>query len=72
MEFGNDSSSEEILTARITELKQMHRDLDETIQDLEPLGTADQLRLRRLKKQKLMIKDQIARMESMLIPDMDA
>ena len=60
------------MTARIAELKQVHRDLDETIQELELRGQADQLRLRRLKKQKLLLKDQIGRLQSMLIPDMDA
>jgi len=60
------------LQHRIAELKQVHRDLDEAIQEIEERGLADQLKLRRLKKQKLMLKDQIARLQSMLIPDMDA
>jgi len=60
------------LQLRIAELQQVHRDLDEAIQELEARGLADQLRLRRLKKQKLMLKDQLARLQSMLIPDIDA
>lgn len=60
------------LQHRLEELKQVHRDLDEAIQELEERGLADQLKLRRLKKQKLLLKDQIARIQSMLIPDMDA
>lgn len=69
----NEQDSERVaLTARIAELRQVHRDLDETIQEMESRGQTDQLRLRRLKKQKLSLKDQIDRLQSMMIPDMDA
>lgn len=69
----NEQDSERgVLTARIAELRQVHRDLDETIQEMESRGQTDQLRLRRLKKQKLLLKDQIDRLQSMMIPDMDA
>ncbi|GAB4168434.1 MAG: hypothetical protein Kow0020_01750 [Wenzhouxiangellaceae bacterium] len=56
----------------IAELKLRHRDLDEAIARLSEVPGTDQLRLRRLKKQKLRIKDQIAYWESRLIPDLDA
>ena len=62
----------EKLRERLNELKQQHRDLDAAIHSLETSGTADQLQLRRLKKQKLMLKDQIARLEDQMLPDIIA
>jgi hypothetical protein len=62
----------ERLRERLNELKQQHRDLDAAIDSLETSGTADQLQLRRLKKQKLMLKDQIARLEDQMLPDIIA
>lgn len=49
-----------------------HRDLDEAIHALEEKGTADALTLRRLKKQKLLLKDKIALIEDRLLPDIIA
>ena len=46
-----------------------HRDLDTVIARLAEQGAADQLHLQRLKKRKLMLKDEIAWLESRLIPD---
>jgi len=66
-----DSSSEQ-LRERLQQLKQLHRDLDAAISSLEATGSADQLQLRRLKKQKLMLKDQIALVEDQLLPDIIA
>lgn len=53
-------------------LKREHRDLDEAIHALEEQGRADMLTIRRLKKQKLSIKDKIARIEDELFPDIIA
>ncbi len=53
-------------------LRVEHRKLDEQIERLQQEPWADQLELRRLKKQKLLLKDLIARTESALIPDLDA
>lgn len=58
--------------ARLKELRVEHRDLDVAIMELSKNPTADQLRVRRLKKQKLRLRDQIARLESELIPDLNA
>jgi hypothetical protein len=58
-----------------TELKELrlaHRDLDAAITELSSILHVDQLRIRRLKKQKLRLKDMISRMESQLIPDLNA
>jgi hypothetical protein len=49
-----------------------HRDLDDAISALEHHTRPDQLTLRRLKKQKLALKDQIARIEDELTPDIIA
>ena len=60
-------------TARlIAELKEEHRDLDEAIALLAEDPSVDQLRLTRMKKRKLKLKDWIAYLESQLIPDLDA
>jgi hypothetical protein len=56
----------------IAELREEHRDLDEAIIRLSDDPSVDQLRLRRMKKRKLKLKDWIAYLESQLIPDLDA
>ncbi len=60
------------LTARLDQLRTEHRDLDAAIDALAAKGTSDQLRAARLKKRKLFLKDQISRLETMLIPDIIA
>lgn len=57
---------------QLLELRTQHRQLDEEIQALVTSAAIDQLLLKRLKKRKLMLKDQIARLESELIPDLNA
>lgn len=56
----------------ILELQTEHRDLDEVVTALNQNADVDQLLLRRMKKRKLQLKDQIARLKSKLIPDLDA
>ena len=56
----------------LAELREEHRDLDQAIGRMSIDPWQDQLRLRRLKKRKLKLKDWIARLESKLIPDLDA
>jgi len=58
--------------ARLRELRVSHRDLDYLIDSLSDDPMVDQLRMRRLKKRRLVLKDLIVRMESALIPDLDA
>ncbi len=57
---------------RLAELRVEHRDLDDIIGRLLEGPYIDQLQIRRLKKRKLLLKDTIARLESALIPDLDA
>jgi len=60
------------LARRLIELKTEHRDLDQAIARLEADRGRDDLQVRRLKKRKLALKDQISWIESKLIPDLDA
>jgi hypothetical protein len=64
--------SEDELRSKLVQLRVEHRDLDDAISVMAESVHVDQLRLRRLKKRKLFLKDAIARIESLLIPDMDA
>ena len=57
---------------RLRELRVSHRDLDYLIDRLQHDPMVDQLRIRRLKKRKLLLKDMISTLESELIPDLDA
>ena len=57
---------------KLRELRIEHRDLDDVIIRLSMDVYVDELQLRRLKKRKLLLKDQIAKLESELIPDMNA
>ena len=58
--------------ARLKDLRVQHRDLDVAIIELSKNPNVDQLRVRRLKKQKLLLRDQITRLESQMIPDLNA
>lgn len=64
--------SEDVLRAKLDMLRQEHRDLDEAIRALEDRQTSDALTIRRLKKQKLGLKDQITLLEDQITPDIIA
>jgi len=57
------------LQQRVVELKLEHRDLDAAIERLEADQAHDELQIRRLKRRKLLLKDQIARLEREIDPD---
>jgi len=57
---------------KAAELRIEHRDLDDVISRLAKDPYADQFQVKRLKKRKLHLKDQIAWLESRLIPDLEA
>jgi hypothetical protein len=65
MEPANDA----VISHKLAELKTEHRDLDLAIERLQADIQADELAVKRMKKRKLQLKDQIARLESDLIPD---
>jgi hypothetical protein len=62
----------EALVRRINELALEHRDLDEVIERLSNGTDTDDLQIRRLKKWKLQLKDQITALEGRLTPDLRA
>ncbi len=53
-------------------LKAEHRQLDGEIEDLRQAGSVDQLEIARLKKRKLMLKDEIAALNDRIVPDIIA
>jgi hypothetical protein len=57
---------------RLRQLRIEHRDLDDIISRLTMDFKIDELQMKRLKRRKLLLKDQIARLESQLIPDLNA
>tara|TARA_Y100000588_G_scaffold74871_1_gene77722 strand:- start:726 stop:926 length:201 start_codon:yes stop_codon:yes gene_type:complete len=62
----------EALREKLAKLKLEHRDLDDVIARLTERAPYDQLQLQRLKKRKLVLKDQISRLEALLHPDIIA
>lgn len=62
----------EALAAQLAWLRERHRGLDDEITQLEGFPYKDQLLLRRLKKEKLLLKESIQRLRAALIPDLDA
>ena len=64
--------SDEELQSRIELLKIEHRDLDEAIAALIAAGNPDKLRVARIKKRKLQLRDRIILLENQLIPDIIA
>lgn len=67
-----DQTEQYNLRQRLEALRLEHRDLDEAILRLNQDPAMNQLTLQRMKKRKLMLKDMIHRLESALIPDLDA
>lgn len=64
--------TDEVLRVELEVFRRQHRDLDAAISALGEKGTGDQLTIRRLKKQKLRLKDMIAQIEDRLTPDIIA
>ena len=62
----NDSAD---IARQLADLRLQHRDLDSAIAELQAGISNDELTIKRLKKRKLMLKDQIAWLENALIPD---
>lgn len=68
----NQSVDREELQRQLEELKSEHRDLDDVIARITEDVPFDQLQVQRLKKRKLQLKDQIIKLESLLLPDIIA
>ncbi len=60
------------MRVKLEELRSEHRDLDDVIQQMTETSPFNQLQIQRLKKRKLMLKDQIIKLESKLLPDIIA
>lgn len=67
-----DTKERRALQENLARLKQEHRDLDGAIDALERSGHGDPLQLKRLKKKKLCLKDEMSRIEDLLLPDIIA
>lgn len=72
MSNAEEMKPEDVLRVELIEFRRQHSDLDQAIVALEEKGTADALTIRRLKKQKLVLKDKIAAIEDQLTPDIIA
>ena len=68
----DEMTHQDVLRVRLVVLREEHRDLDQSIAALQDEGRADMLLLKRLKRRKLGLKDQIARIEDELLPDIIA
>jgi len=62
----------EQMRQRLAALKSEHRDLDDVIAKISENAPFDQIQITRLKKRKLLLKDQILQLESELLPDIIA
>ncbi|MCZ6605949.1 MAG: DUF465 domain-containing protein [Alphaproteobacteria bacterium] len=60
------------MRARLGQLRTEHRDLDDVIERLEDAPIIDRLQMQRLKKRKLRLKDEILRLEALVVPDIIA
>jgi hypothetical protein len=65
-------SQQDNLKELLEHLKAEHRDLDDAIQALSQRGVPDMIQIQRLKKKKLQVRDEIARLDSQLLPDIIA
>jgi hypothetical protein len=63
---------EDAVREMLTAVTQEHRDLDDAIAALVAAGTFDLLTVQRMKKRKLLLKDEMERLQNMLVPDIIA
>lgn len=72
MNMSSKMKTEDVLRVELAVLEREHRDLDEAVQALEERPMPDQLQVRRLKKQKLKLKEEITALRDRLTPDIIA
>ena len=68
----NEDDSQDQIVAQLHQLESEHRDLDDVIERLGTDKPFDQLKLQRLKKRKLALKDEITKLRSRILPDIIA
>ena len=68
----NESDRTAVLKAKLQALLSEHRDLDDVIAQLTGASASDPLQMKRLKKRKLALKDEIARLHALVLPDIIA
>ena len=68
----NESDRTAVLKAKLQALLSEHRDLDDVIVQLSGASASDKLQMQRLKKRKLALKDEIARLHALVLPDIIA
>ena len=68
----NEDDKQDQIVAQLHQLESEHRDLDDVIERLGDDKPFDQLKLQRLKKRKLALKDEIAKQRSRILPDIIA
>ena len=68
----NESDRTAVLKAKLQALLSEHRDLDDVIAQLSGASASDKLQMQRLKKRKLALKDEIARLHALVLPDIIA
>ena len=67
-----DTQDKKEMRQRLEALQSEHRDLDDVIARIASAAPFDQLQIQRLKKRKLVLKDEISRLEDTLLPDIIA
>ena len=68
----SEAQDQDLAKARLDNLLSEHRDLDDVIDRLGQEGPMDQLQLQRLKKRKLLLKDEIISLKTLILPDIIA
>jgi hypothetical protein len=71
-DWEEDGDGKAAIRLQLGHLRQEHQDLDAAVLALNALPQPDQLRIARLKKRKLFLRDQIAKLENQLTPDLIA
>jgi len=66
------ATDQQSLRDRLTQLRIEHRDMDDVIERVEDAPIIDRLQVQRLKKRKLRLKDEISRLEALVVPDIIA
>ena len=72
MNSSAEMTKRDVLRVKLEVMRQEHRDLDEAIAALQERGSSDMLTIKRLKKQKLALKDRITQLQDRILPDIIA